>query len=229
MFQNLVNSPLFKGLSAEEVDGLFLPLKYQVKHFRSGEMLAQAGEEVDKAMLLLEGRLQGEMVDFAGNSLKIEEMDPPQMVAAAFLFGPASTFPVFLSAKSDGKILILPKKEFTTMLCLEPRVMVNYLNIVSGKAQFLTGKITFLSLKTIREKVAYYLMQRMRNGESSIVRIAASQTNLADLFGVTRPSLSRTILDLEKQGILTWAKETVTIHSYKKLNQILGRDSNDAT
>ena len=223
MFQNLVNSPLFKGLSAEEVDGLFLPLKYQVKHFRSGEMLAQAGEEVDKAMLLLEGRLQGEMVDFAGNSLKIEEMDPPQMVAAAFLFGPASTFPVFLSAKSDGKILILPKKEFTTMLCLEPRVMVNSLNIVSGKAQFLTGKITFLSLKTIREKVAYYLMQRMRNGENGVVSMDVTQTSLADLFGVTRPSLTRTILDMEKQGILAWSRDSVTILSYNTLNEILGR------
>ena len=186
-------------------------------------MLAQAGEEVDKAMLLLEGRLQGEMVDFAGNSLKIEEMDPPQMVAAAFLFGPASTFPVFLSAKSDGKILILPKKEFTTMLCLEPRVMVNYLNIVSGKAQFLTGKITFLSLKTIREKVAYYLLQRMRNGENGVVSMDVTQTSLADLFGVTRPSLTRTILDMEKQGILAWSRDSVTILSYNTLNEILGR------
>lgn len=223
MFQNLVNSPLFRGMSAEEIDSLLLRIKHHVKHFRNGEMLAQAGEEVDKAMLLLDGRLQGEMVDFSGNSLKIEELDPPQMVAAAFLFGPKSTFPVFLSAKSEGKILILPKRDFTMMLTLEPRVMVNYLNIVSGKAQFLTGKITFLSLKTIREKVAYFLMQRMRNGESSIVSINASQTNLADLFGVTRPSLSRTILDLEKQGILTWSRESVTIHSHKKLNQILGR------
>ena len=145
MFQNLVNSPLFRGMSAEEIDSLLLRIKHHVKHFRNGEMLAQAGEEVDKAMLLLDGRLQGEMVDFSGNSLKIEELDPPQMVAAAFLFGPKSTFPVFLSAKSEGKILILPKRDFTMMLTLEPRVMVNYLNIVSGKAQFLTGKITFLS------------------------------------------------------------------------------------
>ena len=109
------------------------------------------------------------------------------------------------------------------MLCLEPRVMVNYLNIVSGKAQFLTGKITFLSLKTIREKVAYYLMQRMRNGENGVVSMDVTQTSLADLFGVTRPSLTRTILDMEKQGILAWSRDSVTILSYNTLNEILGR------
>ena len=79
MYQILVHSPLFRGLSAEEMDGLFSRVRHQVRHFRNGEMLAQAGEVVDKAMLLLEGRLQGEMVDFSGNSLKIEELEPPQI------------------------------------------------------------------------------------------------------------------------------------------------------
>ena len=224
MYQILAHSPLFKGLSADEIDGLFFRVRHQVRHFRNGEILAQAGEVVDRAMLLLEGRLQGEMVDFSGNSLKIEELEPPQMVAAAFLFGPAGVFPVFLGAKSDGKMLQIQKKEFTELLSLEPRVMVNYLNIVSGKAQFLTGKITFLSLKTIREKVAHFLMLRMKSGGNNReVRIVVTQTQLAELFGVTRPSLTRTILEMEKLEILRWSRESVTILNYRKLNEILGR------
>jgi CRP-like cAMP-binding protein len=223
MYRIFLNSPLFRGLTTEELDTLFQKVNHQIRQFRSGEMLAMAGEEVDKAILLMQGRLQGEMVDFSGNSLKIEELDPPQMVAAAFLFGPQNKFPVFLSAKTDGKILVIQKKEFTEMLSFEPRVMVNYINIVSGKAQFLSGKITFLSLKTIREKIAYYLLQKMKSGANNKINIDQTQTNLADLFGVTRPSLTRTILEMEKQGILTWSRECVLIHDMKKLNTILGR------
>jgi CRP-like cAMP-binding protein len=163
------------------------------------------------------------MVDFSGNSLKIEELDPPQMVAAAFLYGPQSKFPVFLSAKTDGEMLIVHKREFTSMLSLEPRVMVNYINIVSGKAQFLSGKITFLSLKTIKEKIAYYLLQRLKSGVDNFVKMDQTQTNLADLFGVARPSLTRTILEMEKQGILSWSRESVSIHDHGKLKNILGR------
>ena len=109
------------------------------------------------------------------------------------------------------------------MLSLEPGVMVNYINIVSAKAQFLTGKITFLSLKTIKEKVAYYLLQRIKNWNNNLVNIDQTQTNLADLFGVTRPSISRTVLEMEKQGILEWSRNSVKIHDLGKLNQILGR------
>jgi CRP-like cAMP-binding protein len=186
-------------------------------------MLAQAGDEVDKAIILMEGRLQGEMVDFAGNSLKIEELDPPQMVAAAFLFGPKNLFPVYLSAKTDGKILVISKKEFTTMLTIESRTMVNYLNIVSGKAQFLSGKINFLSLKTIKEKVAFYLLQQMNNSVKKTLAISQTQTHLSELFGVTRPSLSRTILEMENQAILSWSRDRVEILDLKKLNNILGK------
>ncbi len=109
------------------------------------------------------------------------------------------------------------------MLSLEPRVMVNYISIVSGKAQFLSGKITFLSLKTIKEKIAYYLLQRMKNGGDNTVKIDQTQTNLADFFGVARPSLTRTILELESQGILTWSRESVSVLDPGKLKFILGR------
>jgi CRP-like cAMP-binding protein len=219
----LLNSPLFKGLNSSEVNDLFNSIAFQVKNFKSGEMMAQAGESVDKAILLLEGRLQGEMVDFAGNSLKIEELEPPQMVAAAFLYGPNSTFPVNLSAKTDGKILIILKRDFTLMLSLESRVMVNFINIVSGKSQFLSGKITFLSLRTIKEKIAFYLLQTMKERKDNFIGINQTQTMLADLFGVTRPSLTRTILEMEKQGILRWSREQVEILNPGKLKSILGK------
>ncbi len=223
MYRILLNSPLFKGLTEEELNSLFKKVNHQIKHFRSGEMLAQASEDVDKAILLMNGRLQGEMVDFSGNSLKIEELDPPQMVAAAFLFGQQSKFPVFLSAKTEGKIVVIQKREFTSMLSMEPRVMVNYINIVSGKAKFLSEKITFLSLKTIREKIAYYLLQRMKIDGDNSVKIDQTQTNLADLFGVARPSLTRSILEMEKQGILTWSRESVSVLDPGKLKFILGK------
>ena len=223
MYPILLNSPLFRGLTLEELTLLFRQVKHQIRHFRTGELLAQAGDPVDKAILLMEGRLQGEMVDFAGNSLKIEELDPPQMVAAAFLYGPKSKFPVFLNAKTDGKIMIILKKEFTDMLSIESRVMVNYINIVSGKAQFLSGKITFLSLKTIKEKIAYYILQMMKNSGNDYVAIDQTQTNLADLFGVTRPSLSRTIQEMEKRDIFTWSRDHIVIKNLQKLNSILGR------
>ena len=222
MFEVLKNSPLFKGLETYEVDFLINNTLHQIKQFSNKEVLAYSGERVEKAMILLEGKLQGEMIDFSGNSLKIEEIDPPQMVAAAFLYGPQSVFPVNLSVISDGKMLIIYKNDFTQMLSGDQRVLNNYLNIVSGKAQFLSRKITFLSFKTIREKIAYYLLQNLRSG-SQIVIMNQSQKGLAEMLGVARPSLARTISEMESDQVIRWDRNQVEIINIKSLQAILGR------
>ena len=222
MFESLNASPLFKGLEIAEINSLINNSSHQIKQFSNKEVLAYAGEKVEKAIILLEGKLQGEMIDFAGNSLKIEEMEPPQMVASAFLYGPQSVFPVNLSAVSEGKILIIFKNDFTQLLSADQRVLSNYLNIVSGKAQFLSQKITFLSFKTIKEKIAYYLLQNFKTG-NQIVIINQSQKGLAEMFGVARPSLARTISEMESDQLIKWERNQVEIADLKSLQGILGR------
>jgi CRP/FNR family transcriptional regulator, dissimilatory nitrate respiration regulator len=222
MFSALNESPLFKGLEGNEIDKLVQNTLHQVKQFSNKEVIAFSGERVEKAMLLLEGKLQGEMLDFSGNRLKIEEIEPPQMVASAFLYGPQSVFPVNLSALSDGRLLVIFKKDFTQMLSKEPRVLNNYLNIVSGKAQFLSQKITFLSFKTIKEKIAFFLLQRLKDG-NILVKIDQNQTELAGLMGVARPSLARTIGEMESDGVIKWERGQVLVLNPKGLNLILGR------
>ena len=222
MFESLKASPLFKGLEIEDINSLINNSSHQIKQFSNKEVLAYAGEKVEKAMILLEGKLQGEMIDFAGNSLKIEEMEPPQMVAAAFLYGPQSAFPVNLSAISDGKMLVIFKNDFTQLLAADQRVLNNYLNIVSGKAQFLSRKITFLSFKTIKEKIAYYLLQNFKTG-NQVVIINQSQKGLAEMLGVARPSLARTISEMESDQLIKWERNQVEIVDLKSLQAILGR------
>jgi len=222
MFEALKGSPLFKGMEVAEINALLSNLSHQVKQFSNQDVLAYAGQSVDKAIILLEGKLQGEMIDFAGNSLKIEEIEPPQMVAAAFLYGPQSFFPVNLSALSDGRMLIIFKNNFTQLLAADPRVLNNYLNIISGKAQFLSRKITFLSFKTIKEKIAWFLLQNLKSG-SRVVILNQSQKGLAELFGVARPSLARTISDMENDNFIVWERNQVEIINLKLLQSILGR------
>jgi CRP-like cAMP-binding protein len=222
MFETLKASPLFKGLEIEDINSLINSSSHQIKQFSNKEVLAYAGEKVEKAMILLEGKLQGEMIDFAGNSLKIEEMEPPQMVASAFLYGPQSVFPVNLSAISEGKVLVIYKNDFTQLLSADQRVLNNYLNIISGKAQFLSRKITFLSFKTIKEKIAYYLLQNFKSG-NQIITINQSQKGLAEMLGVARPSLARTISEMEADQLIKWERNQVEIVDLKSLKGILGR------
>jgi CRP-like cAMP-binding protein len=220
MYTNLEQSPLFRGLKSDEIENLLNNTPHQLKSFRKNELLAVSGDKVRGAMILIEGSLHGEMLDFSGNSLKIEELSPPQMVAAAFLFGKQSIFPVNLSALSDGKLVFIAKNDFTGMLTQNPGVLDNYLNIVSNKAQFLSRKISFLNFKTIREKIAFFLLQNHPQNQK-IIQIKQNQTVLAELFGVARPSLARTIGDMQRDGMFIWRKKEVEILNTSLLKKVL--------
>jgi CRP-like cAMP-binding protein len=172
--------------------------------------MAIQGDEVKKLMILLEGSARGEMTDSEGRTVKIEDVAAPRPLAGAFLFGSENRYPVDVFANGPVKVLIVYREEFLKLLRLNETVMMNYLSLVSSKAQFLSRKIKFLTFKTIREKIANYLISLgARQGET--LEIPVSQQELADLFGVARPSVARGFAELEKEGVIEVRNRKVTI------------------
>jgi DNA-binding transcriptional regulator YhcF (GntR family) len=51
--------------------------------------------------------------------------------------------------------------------------------------------------------------------------LSQSQTELADFFGVARPSLARTFKEMEEEGILQVERREITIMNKEKLNKLL--------
>ena len=210
-------SPIFKNIAPTEVEHIINEIPHQTKKFIKGEMLYQMDSEVTQAILLLEGDLQGEMLSLSGQVLVVEQIKAPHMIASAFLFGQQNRFPVNLIAKSSGALLLINKKDFTVLLQKNQQILQNYLNAISSKGQFLSRKLMFMSLKTIKQRVAFFLIQH----KSDLINVEQSQQQLATLFGVTRPSLNRTIRELSEQGVLEWNRKQVRILDAKSLNDCL--------
>ena len=63
---------------------------------------------------------------------------------------------------------------------------------------FLSQKLHFLSFKTIKGKVAHFFLTQAGEKFHSI-ELKNTQQQLADLFGVTRPSLARVFGEMQKE------------------------------
>jgi CRP-like cAMP-binding protein len=80
-------------------------------------------------------------------------------------------------------------------------LLVNFLNMISNRSQFLSEKIKFLNFKTIRGKLANYILQKA--GKEGIhINLGMNQNEIADFFGVARPSVARALRDLEENGYI---------------------------
>ncbi|WP_319479910.1 Crp/Fnr family transcriptional regulator [uncultured Draconibacterium sp.] len=216
----LVKSPLFHGIPDEECRALFSKIHYQVRKFEKDAIVVQGGEEVANLFVVLSGSVRGEMIDYSGKTVKIEDIEAPRPLAAAFLFGKENKFPVTVTANKKAELLAIPVVEFLKLLQMNTRLLRNYLNSISTRAQFLSQKLHFLSFKTIKEKVTHFLLQQTGDLYHSF-ELKNTQQQLAEMFGVTRPSLARVLGEMQDEKLIKIEKKTVTLLDKQGLNKLL--------
>lgn len=221
MNEEIFNTPLFNGLAREEIKTLLESVVYQYRRYSEGQLIASAGEVCNALLIVLKGRVKGEMIDFSGKVLKIEEIYPPKPLAVAFLFGQNNRYPVTVSAVVPTLLLVIPKKSVVSLMHNSEVFLVNFLNAISNRAQFISGKLRFLSFKTLQGKLAHFLIEQ-DNIQNKKGRIFLSKTHeeLAELFGVARPSLSRAIRKLHHQGIIRCFGKNIEIINRVELKNI---------
>jgi CRP/FNR family transcriptional regulator, dissimilatory nitrate respiration regulator len=219
-YQLLTQCPIFRGINEKEAENLLNKIHFQIKNYLKDEVVVVAGEPVLNLHIIISGSVRGEMIDFSGKTIKIEDIEAPKPLATAFLFGQENKFPVTVSANNDVKILTIPVSEFLKMLQLNTPILKNYLNSISSRAQFLSQKLHFLSFKTIKGKVAHFLLKQAGDKFHS-VELKNTQQQLADLFGVTRPSLARVFGEMQKEGLIRITNKTVTLLDKKALNELM--------
>jgi CRP-like cAMP-binding protein len=219
-YQLLSQCPLFRGIPEKENKNLLEQIHFQIKSYQKGDIVTDAGEQVKNLLIVLSGSVRGEMIDYSGKTVKIEDIEAPKPLAAAFLFGKENKYPVTVTANNTVKILAIPVSEFLKLLQLNSQLLKNYLHSISTRAQFLSQKLHFLSFKTIKEKVAHFLLQATGEQYHSF-ELKNTQQQLADLFGVTRPSLARVFGEMQKEGLIKIEKKTVTLQNKTALNQLL--------
>ena len=86
----------------------------------------------------------------------------------------------------------------------------NYLFLTSESSIALQSKIKILSQRSIREKILFILYQNYQNNRSNKYYFK-SKEQLANLINVTRPSLSRTLIELQNEGIISFDRHTIVL------------------
>ncbi len=221
MNTSIENCILFKGLSEVQINELLFSIDYKEKTYSKGELIVQSNTEVRSLLIVVDGCVRGEMVDFSGKTIKIEDIESPRMLAPAFLFGKNNHYPVDIVANEECVVLAIPKDSFLQLLQNNVKVLSNYLNSISNRAQFLSNKIKFLSFQTIKGKIAHYLLQMMKQTGSDSFVLKKSQNELSEMFGVARPSLSRAIRELDSEGLIKAEGKSICILNKMKLSSYL--------
>jgi CRP-like cAMP-binding protein len=218
-YELLSRGPIFRGLDAASTESLLNTINYRVRKYPQGSVIAISGEEITSLYIVISGMVKGEMVDYEGRTLKIEDIGAPRALAPAFLFGSGNRFPVNVTSVTEAELLIIDKHDFVQLLCRNDHLLSNYLDTISNRSQFLSDKIKFFTFKTIKGKLAHYILEKA--GRNLVkIRFGRTQQELAEFFGVARPSLSRALREMEDAGLITATGKEIDIHNREGLAEL---------
>jgi CRP-like cAMP-binding protein len=102
------------------------------------------------------------------------------------------------------------------MLQADIRILQNFLNVVSSQTQMLTSKLRFLSFKTIKGKIAQYIIG-LAGPDKDMIELPLTQHDLAEQFGVARPSLARALGEMAEEGIISVDRKVIRILDRRRL------------
>lgn len=214
---NLLKCPICAGLQCGERENLLATLDLKTAHYKKGEYIARQGDSVKSLYILQKGSVRTEMISEAGTVLNIETLTAPKPLASAFLFAENNRFPVDVIALEDCELTLIPKKSIMQQLAGNEKFLQHFMTFNANRAQFLSERLKFLSIKTIKGKLAQYILGKAVSGDFLLDR---NREELADYFGVARPSLSRSLAEIIDDGIISLKGKQGKILNLSKLRAL---------
>ena len=94
----------------------------------------------------------------------------------------------------------------------------NMLEILSENNFKITRKLHIISTSSLRERIAIWLIDAM--DENLDVTLHMNREQLADFLGVARPSLSRELMRMQKDGLVEVDRKTIRICNKEALEML---------
>lgn len=217
MMQVLQKCPLFAGMSTLSIDLALGNISYQIINFAPRDVYTLAGMPCRFADIVLSGSLICRMVSLSGKQVEVTRLRPGNLIAPAFIFAKNNSMPVSVETDSEVILLRMTPQTLKKLIDDDADIRMNYIRSLSNIDVFLTHKMKVLSLFTVREKVAYLLLERAGEQNSNTIRLTRSRQEIADSFGIQKFSLLRVLNEFEKEGVIRVDGKTIEIIDRSRL------------
>lgn len=213
---------LFADLEAEELERfshVAVP-----RSFPAGTRVFHEGDDSDACYIVKEGSFRVTREHSDGRAITLATLGPGEIFGElAMLDGDQRS--ASAEALTDGDLLALPANDVRALLARHPEIS---LKLVAGLVRRLRAanvRLSRQSFQTVPSRVAGILSQlsgEAQHGEGEEeVTIEMNQTDLAQLAGTSRESVSRFLAELERAGVVRSGRGRVTVLEPGKLRNYI--------
>ncbi len=196
------------------------------RSFPAGTRVFHEGDSSDACYIVSDGSFRVTREHSDGRAITLATLGPGEIFGElAMLDGDRRS--ASAEAITDGTLLALPANDVRGLLARNPEIA---LKLVAGLVRRLRAanmRLSRQSFQTVPSRVAGILAQLAREGQDSDgaepgeVTIRMNQTDLAQLAGTSRESVSRFLAELERAGVVRSGRGRVTVLQPQKLRNYI--------
>jgi CRP/FNR family cyclic AMP-dependent transcriptional regulator len=195
------------------------------RSFPAGTRVFHEGDNSDACYIVSAGNFRVTREHSDGRAITLATLGPGEIFGElAMLDGDRRS----ASAESitDGTLLALPANDVRSLLSRNPEIALKLVAGLVRRLRAANARLSRQSFQTVPSRVAGILLQLSRDGqdgdgEEVEITIRMNQTDLAQLAGTSRESVSRFLAELERAGVVRSGRGRVTVLQPGKLRNYI--------
>ena len=220
MYQQLMQLPLFQGVSTEKITELVEKLPFHFLKYRSGEQIVAAGDPCTHIRFIVSGKVR---LETSSSRLKVsleQILATPNVLAPDYLFGRDTTYPFSAFAEGGCGILQLLKGDYIKMINTDKVFLFNILNFLSSGSQ--RGIAMALAARdgSVEERLAMLMNVLVAPGATDVV-LKFKQKDLCVLLGTQRTTLIASLDKLADEDIVDYTSNELRVLDLSRLAELI--------
>ena len=176
--------------------------------------------------LLISGGIKLLRLAPSGDEKVIEIIRPGQTFAEAVLFLGGSRYPVSAVSVSSSIVVAINAEMYLKLLNESSRLCKNLLGNLSQRLHWMVNEVDRLTLHNATFRLVDYLLSHISedNNDRTGVSLVAPKHVIASRLSIKPETLSRTLKDLSKQGLINLDGPQIELVDIEKLRQLISLD-----
>ena len=221
MYDNLLLLPLFQGLSKNDFTTILEKVRFHFLTYQEGETFIRQGETCQQLCFLLNGKAVARTTVEEPTYTLSETIDAPTIIEPQSLFGMQPKYTATYQAQTQVKVLTIDKSYIFSELNKHEIFQLNFLNILSNRAQTANQKLWNAYVGSLNEKVIQFIALRSQNPIGGEKMLKITMEDWANLIDETRINLSRLLNELQDKGLIQLKRREFFIPDFEKLTNYL--------
>lgn len=221
-YEFLEKTQIFENISREGIKKLLECSGAMIREYEKGQLVFREGEKPEYFYLLLKGKLLVTKNYVYGRRIIFFEIHEEEIFGILVRHREEETYWYDAAAVADSRVLMIPWDflfHFCPCACEYHRSIIkNMISVQADSCVSQMKKLHILSGMTVEAKIAYLMLEEA--DEEGFVDFKMNREELADFLSVTRPSLSRSLMKMQREGLIWVHKSKARILNLDGLEKV---------